>query len=76
MESVTQQKICLLQESFTGSCTNNQHVQKLTESLCEMALTIGDFDVLTKLCVCDVRSNKTFYHKNHFSKFHNRYRAL
>ena len=50
-------------------------MKKLTESWSEMALAIGDLDVQAKLCVGDVRSNKIFYHKNHLSEFHNRYRA-
>ena len=58
----------------SGSSKNIQHVQKLTESWREMALAIGDLDVHTK-CVCDVRSNEIFYHKNHLSHFHSRYRA-
>ena len=40
-----------------------------------MALAIGDLDVHAKLCVGDVHSNEIFYHKNHLSQFHNRYRA-
>ena len=40
-----------------------------------MALAIGNLDVHAKLCVGDVRSNEIFYHKNHLSQFHNRYRA-
>ena len=50
-------------------------MQKLTESSREMALAIGDFDIHAKLCVGDVHSNEIFYHKNHASQFHNRYRA-
>ena len=40
-----------------------------------MALAIGDLDVHAKLCVGDVRSYEIFFHKNHLSQFHNRYRA-
>ena len=53
----------------SGSSTNNQHVQKLTESLSEMALAIGNLDVNAKLCVSDVRSNEIFYHKITFQNF-------
>ena len=78
-ERETQQKICVLQESFSTnnrSSANNQHVQILPESWCEMFLVIADLDVHAKLCVGDVRSNEIFYHKNHLSRFYNTYRAL
>ena len=66
---------CYAGEFHSGSNANNQHVQKLTESWREMALATGNLDVHAKLCVGDVRSNEIFYHKNHLSQFHNRYRA-
>ena len=67
--------LCAAGEFQFGSSTNNQHVQKLTESWNGMALAIGDLDVHAKLRVGDVRENEIFYHKNHLSQFHNRYRA-
>ena len=65
----------MLQEFHSGSNTNNQHVQRLTESWSMKTLAIGDLDVHVKLCVGDVHSNEIFYHKNHLSQFYNRYRA-
>ena len=69
------ENLCSAGEFHSGRSTNNQHIQKLTESWSEMGLAIGDLDVHAKLCVGDVRSNEIFYHKNHLSQFHNRYRA-
>ena len=69
------ENLCAAGELHSGSSTNSQHLQKLTESWGEMALAIGDLDVHAKLCVGDVRSNEIFYHKNHLSQFHNRYRV-
>ena len=65
----------LCRRVHSGSNANDQHVQKLTESWREMALATGNLDVHAKLGVGDVRSNEIFYHKNHLSQFHNRYRA-
>ena len=70
-ERVSRENLCAVGDFHSGSSKNIQHVQKLTESWREMALAIGDLDVHTK-CVCDVRSNEIFYHKNHLSHFHNR----
>ena len=67
------ENLCVAGEFHSSSSTNNQHVQKLTDSLSEMALAIGNLDVHAKLCVGDVRSNEVFYHKNHLSQFHNRH---
>ena len=67
--------MCAAGEFHSGSNTNNQHVQKLTESWSVMALTIDDLDVHAKLCVSDVHSNEIFYNKNHLSQLYNRYRA-
>ena len=75
VERETKQKICAAGQFHSGGSTNNQHVQKLTESWSKMALAIGDLDVHAKLCVGDVPSNEIFYHKNPLSQFHNRYRA-
>ena len=69
------ENLCAAGEFHSGSSTNSQYVQKLTESWSEMALAIGDLDVHAKLYVGDARSNEIFYHKNHLSQFHNRYRA-
>ena len=41
--------LCAAEELHSGSNTNNQHVQKLTESWSVMALTIDDLDVHAKL---------------------------
>ena len=73
-ERVSRENLRAVGDFHSGSSKNIQHVQKLTESWREMALAIGDLDVHTK-CVCDVRSNEIFYHKNHLSHFHSRYRA-
>ena len=75
MERDSTENLCVAGEFHSGSSTNNQHVQKLTESWSEMALAIGNLDVHAKLCVGDVRSNEIFDHKNHLSQFHSRYRT-
>ena len=69
------ENLCAAREFHSGCSKNNQHVQKLFESWSEMALATGDLDVHAKLCASDVRSNEIFYHKNHLSQSHNRYRA-
>ena len=62
-------------EFHSDNSRNTQHVQKLTESWSEMALAISNLDIHGKLGVGDVLSSEIFYHKNHLSQFHNRYRA-
>ena len=69
------ENLCAAREFHSGCSKNNQHVQKLFESWSEVALATGDLDVHAKLCASDVRSNEIFYHKNHLSQSHNRYRA-
>ena len=69
------ENLCAAGEFHSGSNTNNQHVQKLTESWSVMALTIDHLDVHAKLCVGDVHSNEIFYHKNHLLQLYNRSRA-
>ena len=66
------ENLCAAGEFQSGSSTNNQHVQKLTESWSEMALAIVDLDAHAKLCVVDFLSNEILYHENHLSRFNNR----
>ena len=61
------ENLCVVGEFYCVNSTNNQYVQKLTESWREMALAIGDLDVHAKLCVVDVRLNEIFFHKNYLS---------
>ena len=63
------ENLCAAGEFHSGSSTNSQYVQKLTESCSEMALAIGDLDVHAKLCVGDAHSNEIFYHKITFHNF-------
>ena len=74
-ESDSTEYLCAAGEFHSGTTTNNQHVQTLTESWSEMAPAIDDLDVNLKLRVGYVLSNGVFYCKNHVPQFHNRYRA-